>query len=54
MGAREEPDGTSRLLVRERYAYTWPWARFLVELVEAVSFIMSWKMPADPGTGPNR
>ena len=41
---REEPDGTSRLLVRERYAYTRPWARFLVEPVEAVSFVMTQKM----------
>jgi hypothetical protein len=41
---RNEPDGTSRLLVRERYAYTRPWARFLVEPVEAVSFVMSQKM----------
>jgi hypothetical protein len=24
---RDEPDGTTRLLVRERYAYTRPWAR---------------------------
>ena len=38
------PDGTSRLIVRERYAYTRPWARFLVEPVEAVSFVMSQKM----------
>jgi hypothetical protein len=41
---RDEPDGTSRLLLRERYAYTQPWARFLVEPVEAVSFVMSQKM----------
>ena len=41
---RDEPDGTSRLLVRERYAYTRPWTRFLVEPVEAVSFVMSQKM----------
>jgi hypothetical protein len=41
---RDEPDGTSRLLVRERYSYTRPWARLLVEPVEAVSFIMSQKM----------
>jgi hypothetical protein len=41
---REEPHGTSRLLVRERYAYTRTWARFLVEPVEAVSFVMSQKM----------
>jgi len=40
----DEPDGTSRLLVRERYAYTRPWARFIVEPVEAVSFVMSQKM----------
>ena len=41
---RDEPDGTSRLLVRERYAYTRPWARFIVEPVEAVSFVMTQKM----------
>jgi len=41
---RDEPGGTARLLVRERYAYTRPWARFLVEPVEAVSFVMSQKM----------
>ena len=39
----DEPDGTSRLLLRERYAYTRPWARFLVEPAEAVSFVMSQK-----------
>jgi hypothetical protein len=41
---RDKPDGTSRLLVRERYAYTRPWARFIVEAAEAVSFVMSQKM----------
>jgi hypothetical protein len=41
---RDEPDETSRLLVRERYAYTRPWARFLVEPVEAISFVMTQKM----------
>ena len=40
----DQPDGTSRLLLRERYAYTRPWARFLVEPAEAVSFVMSQKM----------
>ena len=40
----DEPDGTTRLVVRERYAYTWPWAQFLVEPVEAVSFVMTQKM----------
>jgi hypothetical protein len=38
------PAGTTRLLVRERYAYTRPWARLLVEPVEAVSFVMSQRM----------
>lgn len=41
---REQPDGSTRLLVRERYAYTRPWAPLLVEPVEAVSFMMSQKM----------
>ena len=41
---RTEPDETTRLLVRERYAYTRPWARFIVEPTEAVSFVMSEKM----------
>ena len=41
---QEQPDGTTRLLVRERYAYTRRWAPLLVEPVEAVSFVMSQKM----------
>ena len=41
---REELAGTTRLLVRERYAYTRPWAWLLVEPTEAVSFVMSQKM----------
>ena len=41
---RDQPDETTRLLVRERYAYTRPWARLVVEPVEAVSFVMSQKM----------
>ena len=41
---REQPDGTTRLLFRERYAYTKKWAPLLVEPVEAVSFVMSQKM----------
>jgi hypothetical protein len=40
---RDQPDGTTRLLLRERYRYTRPWARLLVEPVEAVSFVMSQK-----------
>lgn len=39
-----QPGGTTRLLVRERYAYTQRWARLLVEPIEAVSFVMSQKM----------
>jgi hypothetical protein len=39
-----EHDGVTRLLVRERYAYSTWWAALLVEPVEAVSFVMSKKM----------
>ena len=38
------PDGTTRLIVRERYAYTRPWARFIVEPVEVIDFVMTQKM----------
>jgi hypothetical protein len=41
---RDDPDETTRLLVRERYAYERPSARFLIGPVEAVSFLMSQKM----------
>jgi hypothetical protein len=41
---RDGPDRTTRLLVRERYAYNRPWARILVEPIEAISFVMSQKM----------
>jgi hypothetical protein len=41
---RDERDETTRLLVRERYAYTRPWARLIVEPAEAISFVMSQKM----------
>jgi hypothetical protein len=41
---REEPDETTRLVVRERYAYTRPWARLIVEPIEVLSFVMSQKM----------
>ncbi|TDV44145.1 SRPBCC family protein [Actinophytocola oryzae] len=40
----ERPDGTTRLLVRERYAYTRGWAALLVEPVAVISFLMSRKM----------
>lgn len=41
---RERLDGTTRLLVRERYGYTQAWAPLLVEPVELVSFVMTQKM----------
>ena len=41
---REEQGGRTRLLVRERYAYTQKWTALLVEPVEAISFVMSQKM----------
>jgi len=41
---RNQLDETTRLLVRERYAYTRPWAPLLVEPVEAISFVMTQKM----------
>jgi hypothetical protein len=40
----EQPDGTTRLLVRERYTYTQRWAPFLVEPVAVVAFVMSQGM----------
>jgi hypothetical protein len=36
--------GTTRLIVRERYAYLAKWAGGLVEPVEMVSFLMSQRM----------
>ncbi|GEL18821.1 hypothetical protein [Pseudonocardia asaccharolytica] len=41
---RERPDGSSRLLVRERWTYTRWWAPILVEPVEIVSSVMHQKM----------
>jgi hypothetical protein len=56
---RDQPGGTTRLLVHERYACTRPWARMLVEAVEPVAFVMTQEMlrgiknraerPAPPG-----
>jgi hypothetical protein len=40
----ERPDGTTSLVVRERYAYTRMWAALLVEPVAVISFLMSQKM----------
>jgi hypothetical protein len=41
---REEPDETTRRVVRERYMYTRAWARLIVEPTELLSFAMSQKM----------
>jgi hypothetical protein len=41
---RERSDGTTRLLVRERYGYTQRWAPLLVEPVAVVAFVMSQRM----------
>lgn len=40
----EEPNGTSRLVVRERYRYIRGWAALLVEPVQLLSFMMSQKL----------
>ena len=60
----DQLNNTTRLVVRERYAYTRQWARLLVEPTEAVSFVMSQKMlrgiknraehAADPDAAPVR
>src|SRR6266540_6479324 len=42
--AHQQPEGTTRLLVRERYTYTQRWAPLLVEPVAAVAFVMSQRM----------
>jgi hypothetical protein len=41
---REQPDETTRLLVRERYAYSRWWAPLVVEPAAAASFVMTRKM----------
>ena len=41
---RDQADGTTRLLVRERYGYARRWARLLVEPTELISFVMSQRM----------
>jgi hypothetical protein len=41
---RAQADGTTRLLVRERYEYTRRWSPLLVEPVQLISFIMSRRM----------
>ncbi len=39
-----QADGTTRLVVRERYAYTHRWAQLFLEPVEFISFVMSRRM----------
>jgi hypothetical protein len=41
---REGADGSTRLVVRERYRYSRRWAWLLVEPVELISFVMSRRM----------
>jgi hypothetical protein len=41
---REEPDGTTRLVSRERYEYLRWWAALVVGPVSVISFVMSRKM----------
>ena len=41
---RDEPDGATRLLARERYAYQRPWARLIVVPTGVLSSVMSHKM----------
>jgi hypothetical protein len=41
---RDQADGTTRLVVRERYGYSRWWARLLVEPAELISFAMSQRM----------
>ena len=38
------PDGTTRLIARERWAYARRWARLIVEPVEVIDFVMTQKM----------
>jgi hypothetical protein len=40
----KQADGATKLVVRERYAYTHKWAALLVEPVTVISFLMSQKM----------
>jgi hypothetical protein len=41
---RDQADGSTRLVVRERYGYSRGWARLLVEPAELISFVMSQRM----------
>jgi hypothetical protein len=41
---REQPDGTTRLISRERYSHKRWWAPLIVESTQPLSFVMSRKM----------
>ena len=41
---REQPDGTTRLVSRERYEYLRWWAALVVEPISLISLVMSRKM----------
>ena len=41
---REQPDGTTRLVSRERYEYLRWWAALVVEPISPISLVMSGKM----------
>jgi hypothetical protein len=41
---REAPEGSTRLVVRERYGYSRRWAALILEPTEVVSFVMSQRM----------
>jgi hypothetical protein len=41
---RPQPDGATRLVVRERFGYSRWWVALLVEPVELISFVMSRRM----------
>jgi hypothetical protein len=41
---RDDSDGGTRLIVRERYGYTRRWAALMVEPTEMVSFLMTQRM----------
>jgi hypothetical protein len=41
---RPQPDGSTRLLIRERYGHTKWWGQLMIEPIEAISFVMHQKM----------
>ncbi len=41
---RDQANGTTRLVVRERYRYARRWATLIVEPTQLISLVMSWRM----------